>query len=129
MPFFSGVTWNVTSFLFVEHDIKYTLQNLRLEPCTYRLILSLEAIVYKNYIHIQLCLDVKGDQFQHRLWAGPAFHRSRYVYINIQVIISITQFFIDDSLGPIATESPCIFIFQFAVLNFILFLLMQLQFL
>jgi len=29
------------------------------------------------------------------------------VYINVQVIISITQFFIDNSLGPLATESPC----------------------
>ena len=39
--------------------------------------------------HIQVCLDVKGYQFQHRLWAGPVLHRSRYVYINFQVIISI----------------------------------------
>jgi len=35
-------------------------------------------------------LDVKGDQFQHRLWADPVSHRSRYVYINFQVVISIT---------------------------------------
>ena len=39
---------------------------------------------------IQVCLDVKGDQFQHRLWACPVLHLSRYVYINFQVIISIT---------------------------------------
>ena len=39
---------------------------------------------------IKVCLDVKGDKFQHRLWAGPILHRSRYVYINFQVIISIT---------------------------------------
>jgi len=39
---------------------------------------------------IQVCLDVKGDQFQHRLWADPVLHRSRYVFINFQVIISIT---------------------------------------
>ena len=39
---------------------------------------------------IQVCLDVKGDQFQHRLWAGPVLHRSWYVYINFQVITSIT---------------------------------------
>ena len=39
---------------------------------------------------IQVCLDVKGDQFQHRLWAGPILHRSRYVYKNFQVIISKT---------------------------------------
>jgi len=39
---------------------------------------------------IQVCLDVKGDQFQHRIWAGPVLYRSRYVYINFQVIISIT---------------------------------------
>ena len=39
---------------------------------------------------IPVCLDVKWDQFQHRLWAGPILHRSRYVYINFQVIISIT---------------------------------------
>jgi len=32
----------------------------------------------------------KGDQFQHRLRAGPVLHRCRYVYINFQVIISIT---------------------------------------
>ena len=38
---------------------------------------------------VQMCLDVKGDQFQHRLRAGPALLRSRYVYINFQVIISI----------------------------------------
>jgi len=57
---------------------------------------------------IQLCLDVKGDQFQHRLRAGPVFHLSRYVYINFQVIITITQFFIDNSLGPLARDSPCI---------------------
>jgi len=36
---------------------------------------------------IQVCLDMKGDPFQHRLWAGPVLHRSRYVYINFQVII------------------------------------------
>ena len=40
--------------------------------------------------HIPVCLDVKGDQFQHRLLAGPVLHRSRYVYINFQVIISKT---------------------------------------
>jgi len=37
-----------------------------------------------------VCLGVKGDQFQHRLCAGPVLHRSRYVYINFQAIISIT---------------------------------------
>ena len=39
---------------------------------------------------IQVCLDVKGDQIQHRLCAGPVLHRSRYLFINFQVIISIT---------------------------------------
>jgi len=39
---------------------------------------------------IQVRLDVKGDQFQHRLRTGPVLHHSRYVYINFQVIISIT---------------------------------------
>jgi len=39
---------------------------------------------------IQVCLYVKGNQFQHRLWAGPVLHRSRYVCINVQVFISIT---------------------------------------
>jgi len=34
-------------------------------------------------------------------------HRSQYVYINFQVIISITLFFIDNSLGPLARDSPC----------------------
>jgi len=38
---------------------------------------------------IQVYLDVKGDQFQHRLWAGPVLYRFWYVYINFQVIISI----------------------------------------
>ena len=57
---------------------------------------------------IQVCLVVKGDQFQQRLWAGPVLHRSRYVYINFQAIISITKFFIDNSLRHLATESPCI---------------------
>jgi len=42
---------------------------------------------------IQVCLDVKVDQFQHRLSAGPVLHRSRYVYVNFQVIISKTYFF------------------------------------
>ena len=42
------------------------------------------------------------------------FHRCRYVYINFEVIISITEFFIDDSLGPLARESPCINIVQHA---------------
>jgi len=41
---------------------------------------------------IQVCLDVKGDQFQHRLLAGSVVHRYRYVYINFQVIISIASF-------------------------------------
>jgi len=40
--------------------------------------------------HIPVCLDVKGDQFQYLLWAGPVLHRSQYVYINFKVIISIT---------------------------------------
>jgi hypothetical protein len=39
---------------------------------------------------IQVCLDVKGDHFQHRLSAGPVLHRFRYVYINFKFIISIT---------------------------------------
>jgi hypothetical protein len=59
-------------------------------------------------ISLQLCLDVKGDHFQHWLWAGPVLHRSRYEYINLQVIISITSFFIDNSLEPLARESPSI---------------------
>ena len=54
-----------------------------------------------------MCLDVNGDQCQHRLCAGPVLHRSRYVYINLKVIISIQLFFIDNSVGPLATESPC----------------------
>ena len=45
---------------------------------------------------IPVCLDVKGDQFQHRLWADPVLHRSRYVYINFQVFISVS-IFIDNS--------------------------------
>jgi len=39
---------------------------------------------------IQVCLNVKGDRLQHRLWAGPVLYRSWYVYINFQVVISIT---------------------------------------
>jgi len=34
-------------------------------------------------------------------------HLSQYVYINFQVIISIT-IFIENSLGPLATEPSCI---------------------
>jgi len=34
---------------------------------------------------IPACLDVKEDQFQHRLWAGPVLYRPRYAYINFQV--------------------------------------------
>jgi hypothetical protein len=52
---------------------------------------------------IQVCLDVRGDHFHHRLLAGPVLHRSRYVYINFQVIISIT-IFIDNNLGPPANH-------------------------
>ena len=37
---------------------------------------------------ITVFLGVKGDQFQHWLWTGPVLHRSRYVYINFQVILS-----------------------------------------
>jgi hypothetical protein len=50
---------------------------------------------------------MKGDQFQHRLWAGSVFHLSRYVYINVQVIISIKSFFIDNSLGSLPPEPSC----------------------
>ena len=35
-------------------------------------------------------------------------HCSRYVCIDFQAIISITYFFIDNSLGPLARDSPCI---------------------
>jgi hypothetical protein len=62
----------------------------------YRVILLLDAPntlrkIFQNLEkRIQMCLDVKGDQFQHWLWAGPVFHRSRYVYINFHVIIFIT---------------------------------------
>ena len=37
------------------------------------------------------------------------FYRCRYIYINFQVIISITKFFIDNSFGTLAAESPCTF--------------------
>jgi hypothetical protein len=37
-------------------------------------------------------------------------HRSRYVYINFQVYISITQCFTHNSLGPLARETHCIYI-------------------
>jgi len=30
------------------------------------------------------------------------------VYVHFKVIISITSFFIDNSLGPLARDSPCI---------------------
>ena len=69
---------------------------------------TLENVFQNLEKRIQVGLDVKGDQFQHRLWAGPVLHLSRYVYINFKVIISITYFFIDNNLGPLATESPCI---------------------
>ena len=49
------------------------------------------GIVFQNLEkRIQVCLDVKGDHFQRRLGAGLVLHRSRYVCINVQVIISIT---------------------------------------
>ena len=35
-------------------------------------------------------------------------NRSRYVYINVQVIISITQVFIDNNFGTLARDSACI---------------------
>ena len=56
---------------------------------------------------IQVCLDVKEDQFQHRLWAGHVFHRSRYVYINFPSHYLKNIIFIDNSLEPLATESHC----------------------
>ena len=49
------------------------------------------GLVFQNLEkRIQVCLDVKGDHFQHQLRADPVLHRSRCVYINFQVIISIT---------------------------------------
>jgi len=51
---------------------------------------TLEKVFQNLEKRIQVCREVKGDQFQHRLRAGPVSHRSRYVYINFQVIISIT---------------------------------------
>ena len=51
---------------------------------------TLEKVFQNLEKCIQVCLDVKGDQFQHRLLAGPVLQHSRYVYINFQVIISIT---------------------------------------
>jgi len=45
-------------------------------------------------------------------------HRSQYVYINFQVIISITYVSIDNSLGPLARDSPCMFIYcEFVSMN------------
>jgi len=51
---------------------------------------TLGKIFQNSEKRIQVCLDVKGDQFQHRLWACLVLHLSRYVYINFHVIISIT---------------------------------------
>jgi len=51
---------------------------------------TLEKVFQNLENRIQVCLDVKGNQYQHRLRAGPVLHLSRYVYINFQVIISIT---------------------------------------
>ena len=78
---------------------------------------NLRKVFHNLEKRIQVCLDVKGDQFQHRFRAGPVLHRSRYVYINFQVVISIIQFFIDNSLGPLATESPCILPLVFELLR------------
>ena len=50
---------------------------------------TLEIVFQNLEKRIQVCLDGKVDHFQHRLSAGPVLHRSRYVYINFQVIISI----------------------------------------
>ena len=51
---------------------------------------SLETVIQNLEKRIQVCLDAKGDHFQDLLRAGPVLHRSRYVYIYFQVIISIT---------------------------------------
>jgi len=42
------------------------------------------------------------------LYLDALYYRSRYVYINFQVIISITQFFLDNILGSLTRDSLCI---------------------
>jgi hypothetical protein len=75
---------------------KYTPHNRKTQKTLYAKRFKsstspLQRKVFQNLEKcIQVCSEVKGDQFQHWLWAGPVLHRSRYVYINFQVIISIT---------------------------------------
>jgi len=65
-------------------------------------------IVFQNLQkRIQVCLDVKGDHFQHRLRAGPVLHRSGMVYKFLSHYLNHI-IFIDNSLGPLTRESPCI---------------------
>jgi len=40
---------------------------------------NLGKVIQNLKKRIPMCLDMKGDQFQHRLWAGPVLHRFRYV--------------------------------------------------
>ena len=84
-----GAYWRAkcTKIHPVQSNNSKTLYGMRFKPSTS----TLWGKVFQNLEKlIQVCLDVKGDQFQHRLWAGPVLHRFRYVYINFQVIISIT---------------------------------------
>jgi hypothetical protein len=69
------------------YNFAVTLARITLN--TYRVILSLEA---PSFLKTELSHKTFGhpDHFQHRLSAGSVLHRSRYVYINFQVIISIT---------------------------------------
>jgi hypothetical protein len=57
--------------------------------------------------HIQVCLDVKGDQFRHRLWAGHVLHSSPVCVYKFSSHYLNNIIFIDKCLGPLATESPC----------------------
>jgi hypothetical protein len=43
---------------------------------------TLEKVFRNLEKRIPVCLDVKGYQLKHRLWAGPVLHHSRYMHIN-----------------------------------------------
>ena len=72
----------------------------------YRAILSLETPNYCLMRNTGKCKSLDGSNTSRGVHV--VFLRCRYVYINFQVIISITQFCIDNCLGPLARESPCI---------------------
>ena len=69
--------------------------------CKYRVILSLEAPDYCLMRNTGKCKSLDESTISRGWGVHAVSHRCRYVYINFEVIISIT-IFIDNSLGPLA---------------------------